>query len=138
MFNVHAMYQITSTCSQSHYRSMHNHQKSLFVFKTQMYIYFLGSSLDLGIANAKLTTESGISCGGYALFVQICADKDCDNSCEEQIIEDPTKGYSGGETILAKLNNCSNFISSHIEEYFFVKLTSWDDLTVSLKICYRI
>ena len=117
---------------------MHNHQKSLFVFKTQMYIYFLGSSLDLGIANAKLTTESGISCGGYALFVQICADKDCDNSCEEQIIEDPTKGFSGGETILAKLNNCSNFISSHIEEYFFVKLTSWDDLTVSLKICYRI
>ena len=53
--------------------------------------------MDLGIANAKLTTESGISCGGWALFAQICADKDqgklvdkdCDNSCEEQIIEDP-------------------------------------------------
>ena len=119
---------------------MHNHQKSLFVFKTQMYIYFLGSSLDLGIANAKLTTESGISCGGWALFAQICADKDCDNSCEEQIIEDPTKGYSGGDTILAKLNNCSKFIRLHIEQYFFFKLTSWDDLTVSLnfKICYRI
>ena len=97
-------------------------------------VCFLGNTLDLGIADANLTTESGISCGGWALFAQICADKDCGNSCEEQIIEDPTKGFSGGTTILAKLKYCSDFISSNIEEYLFVKLTGWNDITVSLRI----
>ena len=97
-------------------------------------VYFLGNTLDLGIANANFTTESGISCGGWALFAQICADRNCDNSCEEQIIEDPTKGFSGGATILAKLNHCSDFITSNIEEYLFVKLTGWDDITVSLRM----
>jgi len=82
----------------------------------------------------KLTTESGISCGGWYIFAEICrSNNDC---CEEQIVTG-TQGFNGGETIQTNLQHCKNFVNSSTTGFqqnrlhLTAKLTGWNDMTKS-------
>ena len=83
------------------------------------------------MANAKLTTKSGIACGGYFVFVKICqqSTKDC---CEEQVVKNGILGFSGGDTIMNKLKKCSAFMASHIKDILEAELTGWNEIQVKL------
>jgi len=98
-----------------------------------------GACTDQTLANRgpgflKLTTESGVSCGGWYIVAEICrGNNDC---CEEQIVTG-TQGFKGGETIQTKLQQCKNFVISSttaIQQnrlHLTAKLTGWNDITKS-------
>ena len=80
--------------------------------------------------NITLATESGISCGGWAIFAQICV-RNTSDCCEEQIIEDPASGFSGGDVIAAQLEHCSSFVNLNMRKPLSVKLDSWQESEVT-------
>jgi len=98
-----------------------------------------GACTDQTLANRgpgflKLTTESGVSCGGWYIVAEICrGNNDC---CEEQIVTG-TQGFKGGETIQTKLQQCKNFVISSTTAFqqnrlhLTAKLTGWNDITKS-------
>ena len=51
--------------------------------------------------------------------------------CEEQIIEDPASGFSGGDVISTQLTNCSSFVTLNMRQPLSVKLDGWNELEVS-------
>ena len=91
-------------------------------------------------ARIKLNTESGLACGGYFLVVEICRintfpddEIDPDLSCckEEITYKNISNGFSGGDTIEAKLFDCSKFLSDNKKENLNIKLTSFEQRIVS-------
>ena len=84
------------------------------------------------LAELKLTTKKGMSCGGYYVFAQFCSSAEQNQiCCEEEIVKNGDIGFKGGETIQSKLQNCTEFIASHIDEDLTIKLEGWNELTVS-------
>ena len=84
------------------------------------------------LAELKLTTKKGMSCGGYYVFAQICSSAEQNQMCcEEEIVKNGDIGFKGGEIIQSKLQNCTEFIASHIDEDLTIKLEGWNELTVS-------
>ena len=84
------------------------------------------------LAELKLTTKKGMSCGGYYVFAQICSSAEQNQiCCEEEIVKNGDIGFKGGEIIQSKLQNCTEFIASHIDEDLTIKLEGWNELTVS-------
>ena len=64
-----------------------------------------------GFKHVKLTTEKGISCGGYYIFLEICGVNDTDhlnrpdkNCCEDEIVRHGDYGFHGGDTIINEFN----------------------------------
>ena len=110
--------------------NMKNWTKTIFWIKWSpvVYSFYLSGFL-------KLTTEKGISCGGWYIFAEICrSNNDC---CEEQIVTG-TQAFNGGETIQTNLQHCKNFVNSSTTGFqqnrlhLTAKLTGWNDMTVSL------
>ena len=88
----------------------------------------LGQSTKL--SKIKLTTRSGFSCGGWALFAQICP-LDLQNCCEEQIVSNPGQGFSGGDTIIKDLKRCNNFtMPIPYGNNFQIRFTSYEETMV--------
>ena len=83
------------------------------------------------LADLKLTTKNGISCGGYYVFAQICSSEQSSTCCEEEIVKNGDTGFKGGDLIQTKLQNCTDFIATHFEENLTIKLEGWNELTVS-------
>ena len=84
------------------------------------------------LAELKLTTKKGMSCGGYYVFAQICSSAEQNQiCCEEEIVKNGDIGFKGGEIIQSKLQSCTEFIASHIDEDLTIKLEGWNELTVS-------
>ena len=81
----------------------------------------------------KLKTRTGISCGGFYIFAQICKkSSDAEYCCEDEIVQNGADGFDAGETIEAQFNNCTEFEFSTDDKYnLSVKLTSWNEKTVS-------
>ena len=90
------------------------------------------------MAELKLTTKNGRSCGGYYIFAQICSAEQNRICCEEEIVKNGDAGFKGGEIIQTKLQTCTDFIASHIEEDLTIKLEGWNELTVSQTISSNI
>ena len=85
-------------------------------------------------ARIKLNTESGISCGGWFLFAKICRENTA-YCCEEEIVyKNISNGFSGGDTIEAKLFDCSKFLVDNKKENLNIKLTSFEERIVSFKL----
>ena len=91
-------------------------------------------------ARIKLNTESGLACGGYFLVVEICRINtfpddqiDPDPSCckEEIVYKNISNGFSGGDTLEAKLFDCSKLLSDNKKENLNIKLTSFEQRIVS-------
>ena len=89
------------------------------------------------MAELKLTTKNGRSCGGYYIFAQICSAEQNRICCEEEIVKNGDAGFKGGEIIQTKLQTCTDFIASHIEEDLTIKLEGWNELTVSQKNFFK-
>ena len=90
------------------------------------------------LAELKLTTKKGMSCGGYYVFAQICSSAEQNQiCCEEEIVKNGDIGFKGGEIIQSKLQNCTEFIASHIDEDLTIKLEGWNELTVSQKNFFK-
>ena len=83
------------------------------------------------LANVKLTTISGQSCGGYFVFVKICQ-QSTKNCCEEQIVKNGKIGFHGSDDILNELKKCSAFMASHIKDILEAELTGRDEIQVKL------
>ena len=91
-------------------------------------------------ARIRLNTESGIACGGYVLVVEICRmntfpDDQIDpepSCCKEEIVyKNISNGFSGGDTLEAKLFDCSKLLSDNKKENLNIKLTSFEQRIVS-------
>jgi len=76
-----------------------------------------------------LTTKSGLSCGGYFVFVKICQ-QNTDNCCEEQIVKDGKVGFVAGDVITNELKTCSEFMESHTRDTLEANLTGWNEIGV--------
>ena len=81
------------------------------------------------MANVKLTTKSGSSCGGYFVFVKICQ-QNTDNCCEEQIVKNGKVGFDAGDVITNELKTCSEFMESHTRDILEANLTGWNEIVV--------
>jgi len=81
------------------------------------------------LADIKLTTKNGISCGGYYVFAQICSSEQSSTCCEEEIVKNEDTGFKGGDLIQTKLQSCTDFIATHFEENLTIKLEGWNELT---------
>ena len=81
------------------------------------------------LANVKLTTISGQSCGGYFVFVKICQ-QSTKNCCEEQIVKNGKIGFDGSDDILNELKKCSAFMASHITDILEADLAGWNEIDV--------
>ena len=102
--------------------------------KLFMVIFYSTNFIIMGqstkLSKIKLKTGSGISCGGWALFAQICP-VDLQNCCEEQIVPNPGEGFSGGDTIINDLKKCNNFtMPIPYGNDFQIKFTSYEETTV--------
>ena len=101
--------------------------KLFFVFFYCTDFITLGQSTKL--SKIKLTTRSGFSCGGWALFAQICSLNFC---CEEQIVSNPGQGFSGGDIIIKDLKRCNNFtMPIPYGNDFQIRFTSYEETTVT-------
>ena len=79
-----------------------------------------------------------MSCGGYYVFAQICSSAEQNQiCCEEEIVKNGDIGFKGGEIIQSKLQNCTEFIASHIDKDLTIKLEGWNELTVSQFNCFK-
>ena len=81
------------------------------------------------MASVKLTIKSGLSCGGYFVFVKICQ-QSTENCCEEQIVKNGKIGFHGSDEILNELKKCSSFMASHITDILEADLAGWNEIDV--------
>ena len=92
------------------------------------------NDLETGLATIKLTTASGISCGGFYVFAKICKENGIENDCcEDEIVKKGDDGFSGGDIIESKFDNCAKFALAPTLDNLTVYLTGWNELNVSLK-----
>ena len=95
-------------------------------------------SLDFNasLSSIKLKTRTGISCGGYYVFAQICKNfSDSEYCCEDEIVQNGDDGFNAGDTIEAQFNNCTEFeFSADDKDNLSIELTSWNEKTVSTQL----
>ena len=86
--------------------------------------------VEMKLANITLKTNTGVSCGGWFVFAKIC-NIDSGKCCEEEIVNNGNSGFDDGDTIVRQFQgSCYNLLLTY-DDSLTIKLTSWEELTVS-------
>ena len=78
-----------------------------------------------------MTTNTGLSCGGFYIFAKICKINTTD-CCEDEIVNNGDDGFSAGIILQTRLQNCTDFMISPREEDFTIKLSGYNEQEVSV------
>ena len=89
------------------------------------------ADFNVNLSSIKLNTRTGLSCGGYYVFAQICKNSgDSEYCCEDELVQNGDDGFNAGDTIEAQFNNCTEFeFSADDKDNLSIKLTSWNEET---------